>query len=141
MVNLSSKPLSQDMVNLLSKGLGYAPVPALPDRSNLSENLLALARCLRIAYHFRNSRQPGNKHPFKPKSQWIPPKANKMLEDYIEATILLLCRWIGLEVRCNFLFLITRSLFLPNSCRILVSFLERLGLGVLSSGSSATART
>ena len=34
-------------------------------------------------------------------------------------------------------FLITMSLFLPNSCRILVSFLERLGLGVLSLGSSA----
>ena len=87
MVNLSSKPLSRDTVNLLSKGLGYAPVPAPPDRSNLSEDLLALARRLRIAYRFRNSRRPGNKHPFKPKSQWIPPKANKMLEDYIEATI------------------------------------------------------
>ena len=48
---------------------------------------MALARRLRIAYRFRNSRRPGNKHPFKPKSQWIPPKANKMLEDYIEATI------------------------------------------------------
>ena len=55
--------------------------------ANLSEDLLALARHLRIAYHFRNSRRPGNKHPFKPKSQWIPPKANKILEDYIEATI------------------------------------------------------
>ena len=87
MVNLSSKPLSRDTVNLLSKGLGYAPVPAPPDRSNLSEDLLALARRLRIAYRFRNSRRSGNKHPFKPKSQWIPPKANKMLEDYIEATI------------------------------------------------------
>ena len=32
-------------------------------------------------YHFGNSRWPGNKHPFKPKSQWILPKANKMLED------------------------------------------------------------
>ena len=29
------------------------------------------------------------------------------------------------------------SIFFPISCRILVSFLERLGLGVLSSGSSA----
>ena len=87
MVNLSSKPLSRDTVNLLSKGLGYAPVPALPDRSNLSEDLLALARRLRIAYCFRNSRRPGNKHPLKPKSHWIPPKPNKMLEDYIEATI------------------------------------------------------
>ena len=75
------------MVNLLSKGLGYASVPAPPDRSNLSEDLLALARHIRIAYHFRNSRRPGNKHPFKPKSQWIPRKANKVLEDYIEATI------------------------------------------------------
>ena len=60
--------------------------PAPPDRSNLSEELLAPARQLHIAYRFRNSRRPG-KHPFKPKSQWIPPKANKMLEDYIEATI------------------------------------------------------
>ena len=34
-------------------------------------------------------------------------------------------------------FFITRSLFLPSSFRILVSFLERLGLGVLSLGSSA----
>ena len=64
-VNLSSKPLSRDTVNLLSKGLGYAPVPALQDRSNHNEDLQALARHLRIAYHFRNSRWPGKKHPIQ----------------------------------------------------------------------------
>ena len=34
-------------------------------------------------------------------------------------------------------FLITRFLLLPSSCRALTSFFERLGRGVLSSGSSA----
>ena len=34
-------------------------------------------------------------------------------------------------------FLMTMSLFLPNSCRIQASFFERLGFGVLSYGSSA----
>ena len=87
-VNLSSKPLSRDAINLLSKGLGYAPVPAPPDRSNLNEDLEALARRLRITHHFRNSRPLGNKHPFKPKSQWIPPEAsNPKLEEYIEITM------------------------------------------------------
>ena len=33
-------------------------------------------------------------------------------------------------------FLITISLFLASSCRIFISFFERLGFGVLSSGSS-----
>ena len=35
-------------------------------------------------------------------------------------------------------FLITRFRFLPNSWRVFISFLERLGRGVLSSGSSAS---
>ena len=34
-------------------------------------------------------------------------------------------------------FLITRSLFLPSSCRVLASFLERFGFGFLLSSSSA----
>ena len=88
MVNLSSKTLSCDTINLLSKGLGYAPVPAPPDRSNLNEDLEALARRLCIAHHFRNSRRQGKKHPFKPKSQRNPPKAsNKKLEESIEKTL------------------------------------------------------
>ena len=84
-VNLSFKTLSRDTINLLSKGLGYAPVPAPPDRSNLNEDLEALARRLRITHHFQNSRRQGKKHP---KSQWNPPKAsNKKLEEYIEKTL------------------------------------------------------
>ena len=87
-VNLSSKTLSRDTINLLSKGLGYAPVPAPPDRSNLNEDLEALARCLRIAHRFRNNRRQGKKHPFKPKSQWMPPKASNPKPDkYIEKTM------------------------------------------------------
>ena len=87
-VNLLSKTLYCDTINLLSKGLGYAPVPAPPDRSNLNEDLEALARCLRIAHHFQNSRRQGKKHPFTPKSQWNPPKAsNQKLEEYIENTL------------------------------------------------------
>ena len=35
-------------------------------------------------------------------------------------------------------FSITRSQFLPNSWRVFISLLERLGRGVLSSGSSAS---
>ena len=81
-VNLPSKPLSRDTINLLSKGLGYAPVPTPPDMSNHNESL---ARSLRIAHRFRNSQRKANKHPFKPK---LPPKAsNPKLEDYIEATM------------------------------------------------------
>ena len=87
MVNLS-KTLSRDTLNLLSKGLGYAPVPAPPDRSNLTEDLEALARRLHITHRFRNNRRQGKKHPFKPKSQWMPPKAsNPKLEEYIEKTM------------------------------------------------------
>ena len=87
-VNLSPKPLSRDTINLLSKGLGYAPVPTPPDMSNLNKDLESLARSLRIAHRFRNSRRKASKHPFKPKSQWMPPKAsNPKLEDYIEATM------------------------------------------------------
>ena len=88
MVNLSSKTLSRDTINLLSKGLGYAPVPAPPNRSDLTKDIEALARRLRITHHFCNSRRQGKKHPFKPKSQWMPPKAsNPKLEEYIEKTL------------------------------------------------------
>ena len=78
---------SRKQPNLLSKGLGYAPVPAPPDRSSLNEDLQALARRLRIAHYFRNSTRQGKKHPFKPKVQWVPPRAsNPKLEEYIDAT-------------------------------------------------------
>jgi hypothetical protein len=84
-VNLSSKTLSRDTINLLSKCLGYAPVPAPPDRSNLTEDLEALARHLRITHRFRNNRRQGKKDPLKQKSQWMPPKASNLkLEEYIE---------------------------------------------------------
>ena len=87
-VNLSSKTLTRDTINLLSKGLGYAPVPAPPNRTGLNEDLEAFARRLRIAHRFRNSRRQGKKHPFKPKSQWAPPRAsNPALEEYIEKTL------------------------------------------------------
>lgn len=43
MVNLSSKTLSQDAINLLSNGLGYAQVHAQQDRSNPKMDLEALA--------------------------------------------------------------------------------------------------
>ena len=56
--------------------------------SNLNKDLESLARSLRIAHQFRNSQRKASKHPFKPKSQWMPPKAsNPKLEDYIEATM------------------------------------------------------
>ena len=87
-VNLSSKILSQDAINLLSKGLGYAPTPAPPDSSNITEDLEAFARRLRITHYFRNSTRQHKKHPFKLKSQWAPPKAsNPKLEEYIEKTL------------------------------------------------------
>ena len=86
-VNLSSKRLPRSTINLLSKGLGYAPTPEAPDMSNLREDLNSFVRRLRIAHFFRNdSRPPTAKHPFKPKSTWIPPRAsNSKLEEYITA--------------------------------------------------------
>ena len=65
-----------------------SPVPAPPNRSDLTKDIEALARRLRITHHFRNSRRQGKKHPFQPKSQWMPPKAsNPKLEEYIEKTL------------------------------------------------------
>ena len=88
MVNLSSKPLSRDTINLLSKGLGFAPIPQQPNRSELIDDINAYARRLRITHFFRNNRYRCKKHPFKPRSEWVPPKAsNPKLEDYIKAIL------------------------------------------------------
>ena len=68
--------------------LSYAPTPAPPNSSDITEDLEAFARRLRITHYFRNSTRQHKKHPFKLKSQWAPPKAsNPKLEEYIEKTL------------------------------------------------------
>ena len=85
-VNLFTKTLSHATMSTLSKGLGFVPTPPAPNLSKLSDDITAFARTLHIKYHFRNSLYPHSKHPFKPKSNWNPPRSrNQHLEDYIEA--------------------------------------------------------
>ena len=84
-VNLSCKTLPSTTINLLSKGLGYAPTPEAPDLSKLWGDLNSFERSLRITHFFRNDHHPPTpKHAFKPKSTWNPPRAsNPKLEEYI----------------------------------------------------------
>ena len=87
-VNLSSHSLSKSESSILSKGLNFVPTPSSPsDTSLFKESMKSYARSLRLIFFFRNSTNTlGYKHPYKPPSSWIPPKASLEIEEYIKNT-------------------------------------------------------
>lgn len=92
-VNLSDTPLSQDEVNLLARGLKFAPMPPRVNRFELKKDIDAFARRLRLKELFYDSDESGTdddpepqQRRFKKKSNWNPPRNREpALEAYVKA--------------------------------------------------------
>ena len=70
-MNLSTTPLTKPQTKLLSKGLKFVPTPPPTKYTTLYNSYQNFKKRLYTQYHFRDSTsQP---HPFKTKSNWIPP--------------------------------------------------------------------
>ena len=70
-VNLSTTPLTKPQTKLLPKGLKFVPTPPPTKYTTLYNSYQNFKKRLYTQYHFRDSTsQP---HPFKTKSNWIPP--------------------------------------------------------------------
>ena len=79
--NLSSKTLDPPQTEVLSLGLTFVPSRHLL-QSQLIESLEDFERGNRIK-HFFKDRPSTEPHPFKEKSTWMPPKASKDIEKYL----------------------------------------------------------
>lgn len=80
--NLSSQQLTHTQNKILSLGLKFVPSRRL-DQEHVEQALLNFKRSNRLKYFFRD-RPTQTQHPFKPKSQWQPPKASPQIESYLE---------------------------------------------------------
>ena len=82
-INLSNANLSPEDINLLAKGLKYAPVPPKSNRFELKKDLEAFGRRLRLKAFFYNpdgsdtSQEDNQQLHFKEKSTWNPPKEQR----------------------------------------------------------------
>lgn len=86
-INLSSKPLSRIEYKVLSKGLKFIPTPNHRKIVGLEDSFKSYQRLIRLHYYF--STRPVNhrdEHPFRPKSSWEPPPANRTIENYLSHT-------------------------------------------------------
>ncbi len=72
MVNLSSKTLGQNEVNLLSKGLNFVPKPPKPTQEEVQSAISQFSRRLKLTQFFHNMPRLGDPKPFVDKSQWTP---------------------------------------------------------------------
>ena len=85
--NLSTHQLSDDQVNVLSKGLKFIPTP-VTNKTTIRRQLLRdfeqFARRMRLQYIFHG--QDKEPHPFHVKSNWMPPVQQSIaLESYLES--------------------------------------------------------
>ena len=85
--NLSTHQLSDDQVNVLSRGLKFIPTP-VTNKTTIRRQLLRdfeqFARRMRLQYIFHG--QDKEPHPFHVKSNWMPPVQQSIaLESYLES--------------------------------------------------------
>ena len=85
--NLSTHQLSDDQVNVLSRGLKFIPTPVTNKtiiRRQLLPDFEQFARRMRLQYIFHG--QNKEPHPFHVKSNWMPPVQQSIaLESYLES--------------------------------------------------------
>ena len=85
--NLSTHQLSDDQVNVLSRGLKFIPTPVTNKtiiRRQLLRDFEHFARRMRLQYIFHG--QNKEPHPFHVKSNWMPPVQQSIaLESYLES--------------------------------------------------------
>ena len=82
-VNLFKRELTEHEVSLLSKGFNFVPTPLSIDTAVLKEDHKRFGRILRSKWHFRDSEQGFSSNPFKPKSNFNPPKTDAAIEIYL----------------------------------------------------------
>ena len=85
--NLSNLQLTDNQVNMISKGLKFVPTP-VTDEKNIKRQLLQdfekFARRMRLQYIFHTKNT--EPHPFHVKSDWVPPVQKSVaLESYLES--------------------------------------------------------
>ena len=85
-LNLSNRPLTDNEVLLLSKGLKFIPSPYQKNtKKTLMKSFNEFARKLRCRYHFHEDIE-SKLHPFRVKSGFTPGYTCNALEQYIEFT-------------------------------------------------------
>ena len=83
--NLSKKVLTEIEVQVLEKGLDFAPVQASINETQLRNDFGEFCRRMRLKWHFRNepSENFSETPAFKPKSTWKPPNGHACLEVFL----------------------------------------------------------
>ena len=84
-VNLSRRNLTGSEISLLSKGLNFVPTSNIIDQAKLKMELEALARILRLKWHFRNKENVFDLDQFKPKSTFNPRNKDAAIEVYMSS--------------------------------------------------------
>lgn len=74
MLNLSSYPLKENEVSLLTKGLKFIPKPSKPNKEVVREAFENFSRRIKLAEFFSHSKDTEREPKlFHPKSNWVPP--------------------------------------------------------------------
>lgn len=75
-LNLSSRILREEEVNLLAKGLKFIPKPLRPNDSDIEQASKEFSRRVKLANFFgdcNNTKKKVEQRRFVPKSEWLPP--------------------------------------------------------------------
>lgn len=81
---LTTKKLSNNEVQLLSKGLKFIPSPLITNARNcLLRDWKEVARKMRCKFHFDDGSDNCKLHPFLQKSGHVPPPANAAIESFL----------------------------------------------------------
>ena len=82
--NLSSKVLTDAEINILEKGLDFAPIQNKINQPELRKDVEEFCRTMRIKWYFRNDISENfDEKPVSPKSKWKPPKGHPSLEVFL----------------------------------------------------------
>lgn len=80
--NLSSKNLTAMQEGVLALGLTFVPSSRV-NKDKLNKDIDNFERSNRLKFYFSNS-PPSEPHPFRQKSNWIPPPASSRIETYLK---------------------------------------------------------
>ena len=83
--NLSSKVLTDTEINILEKGLDFAPIQNKINQPDLRKDFQEFCRRMRIEGYFHHdiSENVNEKPAFTPKSKWKPPNGHSNLEVFL----------------------------------------------------------
>ena len=71
-------------INVLVKGLDFAPIQKKLNESELSSDFNEFCRRMRLKWNFRDESENFSKIPvFNPKSRWLPPQGHPCLEVFL----------------------------------------------------------